>query len=1002
MPAPDFARSRRDLRRSRLEDALGLPREVNVQLHRDRLLERLAVNADNPVETFERLDPGVVDTVVSLAVAETDEDARNTLPVVLLCIRVLAADGQFARLSLLADKLHDLSQRLSTENPFLALATEGFALVLKNEDQRAQWLLEDRLGLSDKYVEPIVQPERDPLHEILMAALLRAVLINPETRMTTDVRDLALSTADGLLLSYVEAVTTWINATVRANPRVVLIRADPTFAKRELAPYLDALKIGALYPSQIRAIESGTTSDRDLVVSLPTSSGKTLLAELRIVASLMRHPGSRAIYVAPYRLLARQVVRNFAPRLDALGLRVQDLGGNFDTSLRPWESSGLADVNVCTPERLDGLLRASTGTAPASQAAADLFKSASVLVFDEVQLVGRPGRGPRFELIIARLRSKYPGIRFLGLSAASAAINNLADWLSGGDAVVGSGRPTGTLEIKWGTDGSLRQRVRPRPTKVADLPRSNVKTDAAKLILRLRPEYSPVLVVETSRTNAEGLAKEVVARGVANAGAWRKRLSAQERGRLNAAIEEVAASLGSEHLLVHCMDSGVAFHHAGVPTSVLQRVESLAASRVLRVVCATTTVAEGADLPFRVVVLPHLNFPGPSRRLERDLYQNIVGRAGRANVSVEGLVFVMASDARTLSDLVESQLWDDSATSSIRGKLAEVRPSIRTTDDWAAFNDAQSQLMGWLGDGDSYFEDQAAALAEKTLSWQSGTEREKGAIVDMFRIALDDLESNGYARAGSPLQLTSRGESARLTGLSVPTVQRLERAIDRSRDGWLDDIAGRDVIPADLATQIARLVFEGVEVADQSLWIRRVSRSNDPAKLEELTKMSTDDAFYELSDYRTDIELMSAWIAGKSYSEIARLAPVFDRANSLFGGEDQSKRTSDATEYIGKLTYAASWVWAGAKVLAGQLGEQFPAFIRSSIELGIPSESGVNLVLQAALTRPAVMAITNTVGTDWDHLVSWIAEESETSGVVLGIPSLDRERLSAFRERLIS
>ena len=50
MPAPDFYASRRQLRRSRVQDALGLPRDgVNVELHRNRLLEQLANAADNPV-----------------------------------------------------------------------------------------------------------------------------------------------------------------------------------------------------------------------------------------------------------------------------------------------------------------------------------------------------------------------------------------------------------------------------------------------------------------------------------------------------------------------------------------------------------------------------------------------------------------------------------------------------------------------------------------------------------------------------------------------------------------------------------------------------------------------------------------------------------------------------------------------------------------------------------------------------------------------------------------
>jgi len=98
MPVPDFHASRRQLRRSRIQDALGLRRDgVNVELHRNRLLEQLANAADNPVHEFDVLPNTTVDTVVSLALTEIEEKAAETLIVVLLCVGVLAADGQFAQ-----------------------------------------------------------------------------------------------------------------------------------------------------------------------------------------------------------------------------------------------------------------------------------------------------------------------------------------------------------------------------------------------------------------------------------------------------------------------------------------------------------------------------------------------------------------------------------------------------------------------------------------------------------------------------------------------------------------------------------------------------------------------------------------------------------------------------------------------------------------------------------------------------------------------------------------
>src|ERR1035438_978658 len=124
MPAPDFLEARRQLRRSRLEDALGLGRSVNVDLYRNRLLEPLATAADDPVTRFDSLDPNTVDTVVSMALADVEETAEDALTVALVGIGALAADGQFARLSLLADRLFSLSRRIGERRPYLSAAVE--------------------------------------------------------------------------------------------------------------------------------------------------------------------------------------------------------------------------------------------------------------------------------------------------------------------------------------------------------------------------------------------------------------------------------------------------------------------------------------------------------------------------------------------------------------------------------------------------------------------------------------------------------------------------------------------------------------------------------------------------------------------------------------------------------------------------------------------------------------------------------------------------------------
>src|SRR5205823_617367 len=104
---------------------------------------------------------------------------------------------------------------------------------------------------------------------------------------------------------------------------------------------------------------------------------------------------------------------------------------------------------------------------------------------------------------------------------------------------------------------------------------------------------------------------------------WRKGLTADRLSLMNRVAEDARAAFGPTHPLPEWIKAGLAYHHAGLPAHLLRGIERLAGSKSLRALGATTTVAEGAHLPFRVVIIPHLNFESPSRRLEKDLYLNI-------------------------------------------------------------------------------------------------------------------------------------------------------------------------------------------------------------------------------------------------------------------------------------------------------------------------------------------------------------------------------------------
>src|SRR5208337_2404592 len=83
---------------------------------------------------------------------------------------------------------------------------------------------------------------------------------------------------------------------------------------------------------------------------------------------------------------------------------------------------------------------------------------------------------------------------------------------------------------------------------------------------------------------------------------------------------------------------GVAYHNSTVPQEVRELIEESVKQRALKVVCSTTTLAEGVDLPFRVTIIADwLTWDvGKQKPMTGLLFRNVAGRCGRAGIYTEG------------------------------------------------------------------------------------------------------------------------------------------------------------------------------------------------------------------------------------------------------------------------------------------------------------------------------------------------------------------------------
>lgn len=148
----------------------------------------------------------------------------------------------------------------------------------------------------------------------------------------------------------------------------------------------------SLYPPQEDAVRAGVLNNVNLVLAIPTASGKTLIAELCMIKSILNK--GKAIYLVPLRALASEKFEEFK-KWESLGIRVGLSTGDLDSS---GSELGRYDILVCTNEKADSLLRHH----------ADWISKITVIIADEIHLINSTDRGPTLEVVLARLRQINP------------------------------------------------------------------------------------------------------------------------------------------------------------------------------------------------------------------------------------------------------------------------------------------------------------------------------------------------------------------------------------------------------------------------------------------------------------------------------------------------------------------------------------------------------------------------------------------------------------------
>eukprot|EP00850_Spirogloea_muscicola_P005539 SM000025S08434 [mRNA] locus=s25:718080:729951:- [translate_table: standard] len=432
--------------------------------------------------------------------------------------------------------------------------------------------------------------------------------------------------------------------------RVTAVKDEDTDLGAWLPP--DVCKVYAekgvksLYRWQVECLQlDGVLLGKNLVYCASTSAGKSLVAEIIMIRRIMA-TNKKAIIVLPFVALSAEKAAHMEALLEPLSKRVVCFFGSQGGPSLPKDCA----VAVCTIEKANTVVNKLLEEGRLVEIA--------IIVVDEMHMIGDEDRGYLLELLLTKLQysagfgepvahtaagsgnsppladaagssSKSEagdGLQLVGMSATLPNTSVVATWLH---AVMfeTNYRPVPLEEyVKLGETIYDKKMKRVRVLRKQATIDGKDPDQLVELCHEVIRDGHSVLIFCSTRSHCESSARHVA-----------KYLPSS--GNLQAGWEDIVADLkkgpsGLDPTLAKTVPKGVAYHHAGLTGEEREMVETCFRRGIVKVLCATSTLAAGVNLPARRVIFRQprvgLDF------LDSTKYQQMAGRAGRAGIDTKG------------------------------------------------------------------------------------------------------------------------------------------------------------------------------------------------------------------------------------------------------------------------------------------------------------------------------------------------------------------------------
>lgn len=712
-----------------------------------------------------------------------------------------------------------------------------------------------------------------------------------------------------------------------------------------------------LLPSQRDAINNSLLdiAANVTVVEMPTSAGKTLLAEFNIIVTKALNADSKIVYVVPTRALVNQVYFDLKSDFSGLGFTIEKTSSAIE--IDPSEEALLKekiDILVSTPEKLDLLIRRNH----------DSVEDVSLFVIDEAHMIQNGSRGTRLELLLAILKRERPHAKFMFLSPfLKDSADTIANWIAGN-------KIKQPIKINWKPAEKLLIGIKQK---------SNFK----KFSQTLLPSAYSYSYIQKEKEMADvdlhfplmGTAKEkYIAFTAIRYGAVDKSIlylckgSGMVDNRANYLFDTlddeptselielvrkfIIDEVGRETILTKVLTKRIALHHAGLSDETKLLIEHLIREKEIRHIFATSTLAEGVNFPVSAVYFDSYQ-KGSDKKLTTSDFWNIAGRAGRTLVDNYGKLifpFNTAENEESAKSLINQ------SSQGIASMLIEmminsdsILNTLSTTDDQVfklanRYSDSLEPLVHYLIHLLSQTGKQSILeigdLFKDSLGYYQLDSEKKQKFIEICKLIYIQLQER--VRPGA-LSFADK------TGFSVPSVLEIMKTENRNNPS----------ISSPESWEATNLFNSKNDYLKEKIKVI--------AKLKE-TELGTDSKSNVFNEAAVAKVLIS-WVKGDQLFDVSSQHPTFAKM------EDPYERINDFVKYINSARFKASWGLGALEGIVNSTNNELKenSYIPSMIYYGVDTQEAL-LMRMAGVPRRLAKPLSKIFSSEKTSTLSQLRE----------------------------